>query len=236
METILIIKELEKSFGGVKALNGASFDVLDGEILGLIGPNGAGKTTLVNVVTGLLGLDKGSIVYGESKIENWPSYKVAREGILGRTFQITGGFRELTVRENLLVPTLVRSMGNRERKAKEIMDFLTIDHLSNEKAKNLSGGQQKLLELGRVLMLDPEVIFLDEPFAGVHPELSKQIHQYIKDIQIQGKTFVIISHDLDSVFKLSERIVVLSDGKVISTGEPSKVKQDDNVIEAYLGV
>jgi branched-chain amino acid transport system ATP-binding protein len=144
----------------------------------------------------------------------------------------------MSVLQNLMVPAL--AVGKQAKKTirkrvQEVMEFLTIEHLANENAKNLSGGQQKLLELGRVLMLDPEVIFLDEPFAGVHPELCQQIHTYIKEVHANGKAFIIVSHDMDSIFSLSQRVIVMNEGHKIADGDPEAVRRDDAVIEAYLG-
>ncbi|MEM2960094.1 MAG: ATP-binding cassette domain-containing protein, partial [Candidatus Bathyarchaeia archaeon] len=169
-----------------------------------------------------------------------PPYEIAKRGI-GRTFQVTQVFRRMTVLENMLVPafSIPKSDGhNREgqfKKALRILEFLKLDHLKKEYAKNLSGGQQKLLELGRVLMLDPEVIMLDEPFAGVHPKLKMEIHNYIKEMHKEGRTFIIISHDLQSIFNLSERLIVLFEGRKICDGSPGKIREDERVIKAYLG-
>ncbi len=203
----------------------------------MIGPNGAGKTTFVNVITGLLSPNSGSVKLGEHEISGLQSFKIAKLG-MGRTFQITRGFEQLTVTENLLVPALATKTTSRsevEKKAEEIMDFLLIKHLAKELSVNLSGGQKKLLELGRVLMLDPSIIVLDEPFAGVHPELRGDLHDHIKELYRAGKSFLIISHDMDSIFKLSERVIVFDQGKKLIEGPPDEVREEEAVLEAYLG-
>lgn len=232
-----MVKDLKKYFGGVKAIDGVDVNVYEGELAGLIGPNGAGKTTFVNVITGILKADSGSVKLGENEISHHPPYKIAELG-MGRTFQITRGFEQLSVTENLLMPALATKRATRsdvEKKADEIMDFLLIDHLKGELSVNLSGGQKKLLELGRVLMLDPSIIVLDEPFAGVHPELRGDLHKHIQELYRAGKSFLIISHDMDSIFKLSERVIVFDQGKKLIEGPPDEVREEDAVLEAYLG-
>jgi branched-chain amino acid transport system ATP-binding protein len=234
----LELRDVSKYFGGLKAVDNVHVTIDKPELIGLIGPNGAGKTTLANLIDGVHKPTTGSIWLNGARIDGLPPYLIAQRG-LGRTFQVTRAFRRMTVMENMLVPAMaVRPNAEKrdvEEKACKILELLTIEHLRNELGRGLSGGQQKLLELGRLLMLDPHIIILDEPFAGVHPKLQETIYGYIGQVRSQGKAIILISHDMDSIFSLSERLIVLHNGAIIADGLPNEVKKESVVIEAYLG-
>ncbi|HFC12827.1 MAG TPA: ABC transporter ATP-binding protein [Anaerolineae bacterium] len=237
-EAHLQVRNISKNFGGLQVLKNVSFEVKGPELIGLIGPNGAGKTTLTNVLDGALNPSSGTVYLNGKRIDALKPYDVAKAG-LGRTFQVTRSFRRMTVLENLYVPALAMNPRGKQREyreqAMEVLEFLTMDHLRNEFGRNLSGGQQKLLELGRLLMLDPSIIILDEPFAGVHPKLMEIIYQYIYKVNDAGKAIIIISHDMDTIFTLSKRLLVLNYGDLIADGDPDVVKHDPDVKAAYLG-
>jgi ABC-type branched-subunit amino acid transport system ATPase component len=230
---ILEVSELTKRFGGVTAVNRCSLTLPPGRIYGLIGPNGSGKTTLFNCITGLALRDAGAIHFRGRRIDGLPAHRIARLGV-GRTFQVIRVFPELTALENLLVV----SRGDRDAavgRARSLLAFVRLDRLESEFAGNLSYGQQKLLELMRVLMLDPTLILLDEPAAGVNRTLLNELIEAIRRLRDEGRTILIVEHDMKVVMGLCERVFVLDYGEKIAEGPPEAIQADERVIEAYFG-
>jgi len=244
-QSLLEVRNLMKHFYGLTALKGVDLHVDEGDLVGLIGPNGSGKTTLFNCVTGILKPSEGKVTFKGKDITNFLPDAIYRMGI-GRTFQIVQLFPQMTVLENMTM-AIQESQGNMlsrlfkiseakdQKKAKRLLDFLRISHLSSECAKNLSYGQQKLLDLGMVLMSDPNLILLDEPLAGVNRTLAREIIDRVRDLNQGGCTFVIIEHDMKVVMNLCERIVVLDYGVKIAEGKPEDIKKDEQVLKAYFG-
>lgn len=246
---ILEINDIEKSFGGIKALDGVSIGLEENAIVGLIGPNGSGKTTLLNTLSGFIAPDKGTVFFDGRDITSFPPYKVARLGIT-RTFQLTRLFRGMTVLESMLLASKTQDDGlfpvffkrnelkDRERwdvqKAVEILDFLEIGNLKHEYAVALSGGQQKLLSLGMALMADPRMVLLDEPVAGVNPTLANKIFEKVM-LEKQKRTFFVIEHNIDILMNFCDIIHVMNKGKIVASGTPDEIQSNETVIDVYLG-
>jgi branched-chain amino acid transport system ATP-binding protein len=249
---MIVVEDLHKHFGGFRAVDGASIEIANRSITGLIGPNGAGKTTLFNVVAGVYKPTAGRVTMDGEDITGLPPHDLFHKGLL-RTFQIAHEFSSMTVRENLMmVPagqsgeTLWNTWFSRRsireeeaallKKADEVLDFLTISHLKDEKAGNLSGGQKKLLELGRTMMVEAKVVFLDEVGAGVNRTLLNTIGDAIVRLNKErGYTFCVIEHDMDFIARLCDPVVVMAEGKVLAKGSSDQIMKNEAVIEAYLG-
>ena len=249
---ILQVTNLTKFFGGLAAVSNCSLNIKKGSITGIIGPNGSGKTTLFNLIAGNLTSSQGNVLFDNEDITNMPSYELFSKGVL-RTFQIAHEFTNLTVLENLMmVPgkqsgenlanaLFKRSLVKKEEllikeKALNVIDFLNLKHLSNELAGNLSGGQKKLLELGRTMMVDAKLVLLDEVGAGVNRTLLKDIGSAILRLnKEQGYTFCMIEHDMEFISRLCDPVIVMAEGSVLFEGTSEEVKKNEKVIESYLG-
>ena len=246
------VLNVSKHFGGIKAVENVSLKIKKETITGLIGPNGAGKTTLFNIIAGVYKPSSGKIFLDNKEITNFEPHELFKKGLL-RTFQISQEFSSLTVIENLMmVPDnqagenilntwlkpskIIKEEKVVKEKAQEVLEFLQISHLSNEYAGNLSGGQKKLLELGRTMMVKPKIIFLDEVGAGVNKTLLKKISSLIMKLNKEFKfTFCMIEHDMDLITELCDPVVVMSEGKILIEGKANEIINNQSVIEAYLG-
>lgn len=234
---ILDINGVTKYFGGIQALSNVSVSFAKGEFSALVGPNGSGKTTLLNCISGLYRPDAGSIRFEDRLISELPPHRIYRLG-LGRTFQISKVFNRLTVIDNLRIPALTEGKLNQQEvriRSLEILKQIKLDNLTQINAENLSGGQRKLLELGMVLMTDPQILLLDEPFGGVHPAIKSELEDYLCLLNRNGKTIILVSHEMPSVFRICQRLVVLDHGNLLTEGPPESVRTDERVINAYLG-
>jgi ABC-type branched-subunit amino acid transport system ATPase component len=244
---ILMVRGVDKSFGGIRVLQDVCLEVAAGSITGLIGPNGSGKSTLFVIITRYQRCDAGEIVFaGESLLRVAP-YEVSRRGLI-RTFQLTRIFPNLTVAENLLVfahghgrppvrtrPGQAPDCSNGEQKARELLEFVGLEKLADHEAAGLSYGQQKLLEMAQVLMLGPVLLMLDEPMAGINPGLAEEIVQRLRDLRDQGMTLLLVEHNIPVLAGLCDSITVLSGGRVMTSGTPDAVLADRGVREAFLG-
>ncbi len=249
---ILEVESVVKSFDGVRAVSGCSLSVRGSTITGLIGPNGAGKTTLFNLITGFLKPTSGHILFQGERIDGLPPHRIFHRGIV-RTFQIPRELKTMTVLENLMLvppnqvgeqiwnPLLFGFRVSRQErriyeKALEVLEFVDLVHLRDEYAANLSGGQKKLLELARTLMTDPAMILLDEPGAGVNRVLMRKLVDNIETLCLElGITFFVIEHDMDLITRLCNPVIVMSQGELLAEGSPEEIKQDERVLDAYLG-
>jgi ABC-type branched-subunit amino acid transport system ATPase component len=249
---MLSIKNLSKHFGSLKALDGVSLEVEGDSIVGLIGPNGSGKTTLFNVVSGFYEKDSGEIYFNGDRIDGLSPNKIARKGLC-RTFQVSKAPEKLTVLENMLLAAknqvgegpfsalFRRQRVNKTEKANliramELLEMLQLSGLKNDYAGDLSGGQKKLLSLGRIFMLEPDMILLDEPTAGVNPTLRVQLMEAIKQLQkLEKKAFFIIEHSMKVISSICDKVYVLNFGQKIAKGTPEEIQKNEQVLEAYLG-
>ncbi|HEB32402.1 MAG TPA: ABC transporter ATP-binding protein [Spirochaetes bacterium] len=249
---MLEVKNVEKNFGGIKAVNDCSLKVNEGSITGLIGPNGAGKTTLFNLITGLYKIDSGEILFDGENIEGLSSDKIFYKKIF-RTFQITREFEQMTVLENLMIippfqsgekvwntwlrPGIVKKQEKiLKEKALEVLGFVELSRLKDDYAGTLSGGQKKLLELAKSMMAEPKMVLLDEPGAGVNPTLMKKLVNNIRNLREEKNiSFFLIEHDIDLVMNLCDPVIVMSEGKKLAEGCPEDIRRDKRVLEAYLG-
>jgi branched-chain amino acid transport system ATP-binding protein len=247
----LAVDGIVKEFGGLRALDDLSLSIEEGELVGIMGPNGAGKSTLFNCVSGVVTPDAGRVTLNGADVTGDAPESLARDGMV-RTFQHTRELETMTVRDNVrlaapnqpgerTLPALLRTDAMQEREAEvekranALLDQFELDHLIDEYSSSLSGGQRKLLELARVLMLDPSLLLLDEPFAGVNPTLTVDIAERIRSLNEEGMTVVIIEHELETLTELVDRLVVLQQGRLLVEGAPDEVLSDERVIEAYLG-
>jgi branched-chain amino acid transport system ATP-binding protein len=250
-EPILKVQDLRKEFGGLVAVDDVSFEVRKGDIVGLIGPNGAGKSTTFNLVTGFYELDDGEVRLRGQNVEDLSPEERSKRGMV-RTFQITRELTGMKVHENMrlggqehdgekVLHALVESSAAREREAKlesraeDLLKTLGLWELRDEYAGNLSGGQRKLLELGRALMTDPDILMLDEPMAGVNPRLTEDLLSMIRDLSDEGMTFLVVEHDVDMIMSLCDKVIGMHNGAVLTAGPPEEVQNDDRLLEAYFG-
>lgn len=233
-DDVLATDGLTKSFAGITAVDGLDMTVESGELVGLIGPNGAGKTTTLNLITGFLQPTGGQIYFNGKDVTGKRPDELSKRG-MGRTFQIAKPFGRLSVYENMLVPNVSYEPSEKDKRIWTLLEELKLAPVAENRADEISGGQKKLLELARVLMLDPELILLDEPAAGVNPALMDEIMEEIKRINSEGTAILVIEHDMSVIDELCERVIVMNAGQNIMTGTFDEIRLDDRVRDAYLG-
>ena len=250
-DDILEVEGLIHSFGGVNAVDGCTLSVPRGQITALIGPNGAGKSTLINVVSGFYPHQQGRVLFDGADISRWPPHRIGRRGLI-RTFQISRGYGGMTVLENLMVPPqeqageslfnaifrpalVARDERRHVAKALDLLATFGLYEKRNELARNLSGGQKRLLEMSRALMAEPKLLLLDEPMAGVNPALADQLAQHIMELRHTGITFLLVEHNLGIVDQICDHVIVMANGKALATGTMSQVRANEEVVHAYLG-
>ena len=233
---MLQLNDVTKRFGGLVAVDGFSSTVEQGEIIGLIGPNGAGKSTLLNCISGIYRADGGQLILKGKVLNGLKPFQITHLGV-ARTFQVPRLFRKANLVENLMAPAIHRPADLRslQRKSLELLDYVGLYALQDHFGEELSGGQQKLLEFARMLMFDPLLCILDEPFAGVHPDIKDKLHGMILDLHRAGKAFILVSHELDSIYALSTKVLAMHNGQKIFEGTAEGLQSDQAVIEAYLG-
>jgi len=236
MSDAIRVQGLVKRFGGLTALDDVGFSASSSGVLGIIGVNGAGKTTLMNCICGIYRPDAGQIVVDGHDVTGRAPHEIAHRGV-GRTFQVPRVFRKMTLIDNLLVPVLDQRRSDAEllARAEATLEQMRLIDLRHNYAEELSGGQQKLLEMARMLMPDPKVVMLDEPFAGVHPQLCRFMIERIEAMSAAGKTVLLISHDLTSIYRLSHKVLAMNQGRIIAQGGVEEIRSNHDVIEAYLG-
>lgn len=237
---ILQARRVTKLFGGLAAVSLVSFDLREGEILGLIGPNGSGKTTLVNLITGMLPYSDGDVLYRGESIRGLPPYEIGRLGV-SRTFQVVKPFRNLTVLQNVMVGALfgsrggARELASARRQAEEVLEFVGLAHRAQAPAESLNVPERKRMELARALAMRPTVLFLDEVMAGLNPVEIDEAVQLIRRIRDRGVTLMVIEHVMKAIRNVSDRIMVFHHGEKLTEGSPDEVLNDPAVISAYLG-
>ncbi|WP_417252622.1 ABC transporter ATP-binding protein [Castellaniella sp.] len=242
---LLRARGIVKSFGGIRAVQGVDFDVAPGEITGLVGPNGSGKSTLLSCLSRDIAMDSGSILFNGADISKMRAMEAARSG-MGRTFQNVRIFPEMSVWENALMGRQWKGVGLRgllssadddtRRRATDLIELMRFPQLAHEYAGNLSGGQKRLLELVMAMMSRPKLVMLDEATSGVNPTLIESLKQYVMGLnRDEGVAFIIVEHNIGFIFSVADRIVVLDSGKILADGSPDEIRQNQEVIGAYLG-